>query len=124
MRLLTAASLCLAALTVAPASAAEVSLSIVLDGTGNAQRSVMRYECEDGIERTVTYVNAAPNFLALLPVEEQTLVMASTLSASGVRYASGQYVWWTSGVEADLYDLTQGEDAPAIAHCFEITETP
>jgi membrane-bound inhibitor of C-type lysozyme len=107
-----------------PASAQQATLSIDLGATGNAERTVTRYECEDGIERVVTYINAAPNFLALFPHEDKTLVMANVLSASGARYAAGQFIWWTSGPDADLYDVTAGEDAAPIAHCFEITETP
>ena len=121
--LAAALALCLP-LCALPAISVEAPLILSLGAAGNAERNVVRYECEDGVERAVTYINAAPNFLALVPVEDQTLVMAAGLAASGVRYAAGQYVWWSAGPEGDLYDLTEGEDAAPIAHCFEITETP
>jgi membrane-bound inhibitor of C-type lysozyme len=113
-------ALCLAA---QPAHAIDTSLQLVLDLPGNAERNVVPYQCEGLEPFSVEYVNANPIFLAFVPVNGETLIFVNVLSASGARYASGQYVWWTEGGQADLYDETLGEDAEPIA-CLEATETP
>jgi membrane-bound inhibitor of C-type lysozyme len=107
-----------------PASAVETSMQLVLTLEGNAQRDVITYEC-DGIEAplTVEYVNAHPIFLALVPIEEESLVFVNVISASGARYASGQWVWWTQGNEAQLIDETADEDAESIA-CHSAEDIP
>jgi len=112
-----------AVLATSPALAVSTAFTIDL-GNADAQRQTIRYQCEDGIERVVQYVNINPNFLALVPVEDGTLIFASVISASGARYAAGQWVWWTSGPEADLYDTTNGPDAPPVTHCLELNQTP
>jgi membrane-bound inhibitor of C-type lysozyme len=119
-RLLLTGLFCLASV---PAIAAGSAITLDL-GTGDGQRQTIRYECEDGIEREVQYLNVAPNFLALVPIEDDTLVFASVIAASGARYAAGQWVWWTKGAQADLYDETRGADSAPVTHCLEITQTP
>lgn len=98
-----------------------VQLSIAL--SGDAERRTVRYECE-GIEAPVVvrYVNAAPNFLALVPVGGHTLVFVNVAAASGARYVAGPYEWWTSGPEAGFADTTQPDAAPVL--CFEHSEAP
>jgi membrane-bound inhibitor of C-type lysozyme len=101
-----------------PASAVETSMQLVLTLEGNAQRDVITYEC-DGIEAplTVEYVNAHPIFLALVPIEEESLVFVDVI------VASGQWVWWTQGNEAQLIDETADEDAESIA-CHSAEDIP
>lgn len=108
------------------AQAAQVSLQLELSAGADFQRHVTIYDCGTAEPVTVSYINAAPNFLALVPVEGETeeLVFAATLAASGVRYASGQWVWWTKGVDASLYDITLGEDAEPVLTCAELNNTP
>jgi membrane-bound inhibitor of C-type lysozyme len=107
-----------------PALAVETSMQLVLTLDGNAQRDVVTYQC-DGLDEpmTVEYVNAHPIFLAMVPIDGEDLIFVNVISASGARYASGQYVWWTRGNDADLYDETADEDAEPIA-CHAILETP
>lgn len=106
-----------------PAGAVETSLQLVLELPGNAERNVVRYEC-DGLEPfAVDYVNASPIFLAIVPIEGEPLLFANVIAASGARYASGQYEWWTSGSEATLTDLTAPEGTEPLA-CLEIVDTP
>ncbi len=108
------------------AQAAEATLQIELGAKGDFERRVMTYDCNDGSSLPVTYINAAPNFLALLSVtdEPEPLVFSSVVAASGVRYVSGIWVWWTKGVDASLYDATLGEDAEAVLTCSELNNTP
>lgn len=115
----------LAVLCAGPALAVESSMQIVLELQGNAQRDVLTYECEELPDLiTVDYVNAAPTFLAFVPVNGEKLLFVSVLSGSGVRYASGQYEWSTKGAEATLIDLTAEEGATPMATCLEQTLTP
>lgn len=101
------------------------SVHIDLGTTGDFDRKAMNYGCK-GREQplVVTYINAAPNFLALVPVEDGTLLFTTVLAASGAKYASGKYVWWSKGPDASLYDLTQGDGSKPILTCSEVSETP
>jgi membrane-bound inhibitor of C-type lysozyme len=100
----------------------DVSAAVILNFSGNFERNVVRYECEGVEPFAVEYVNAAPNFLAILPVGGQKLLFVSTIAASGVKYVAGQYEWWTKGSDATLTDLQADPQTPAT--CLEITETP
>ncbi len=104
----------------------DVSASVILNFSGNFERTVVQYDCGQSEPLSVDYINAAPNFLAIVPVAEEPepLVFASVVSASGVRYAAGHWVWWTTGVDASLYDVTLGEDAEPVLTCSEINNTP
>jgi membrane-bound inhibitor of C-type lysozyme len=109
-----------------PAQAVETSLQIELATASDFERRVMLYDCSAGEPFSVTYINAAPNFLALVPIdgEPDLIVFAAVVAASGVRYVSGQWAWWTKGVDASLYDTTLGEDADPVLTCSEMTNTP
>lgn len=114
----------LIALTAPPALAAQTTLQMVIDLPGNAERNLINYRCDETTDIAVDYLNAAPNFLAILEVEGQELIFTSVVSASGVKYVSNQYVWWTKGAEANLFDELAGEDADPIASCIEVLQTP
>ncbi len=59
------------------------------------------YKCENGRKFTVQYLNKGDNSLAVVPVSDNsTLVFSNVISASGAKYAAGQYIWWTKGEEA------------------------
>jgi membrane-bound inhibitor of C-type lysozyme len=105
------------------AAAVETSMQIVLELSGNAERNVVRYECEGVEPFAVEYVNAAPVFLAFVPVAGENLVFVNVIAASGARYVSGQYEWWTRGSEATLADVTAAEGTEP-TECLEIVDTP
>lgn len=113
-------------LTAGTAGAVESTLQLQLSTDQDFERRTISYDCATEAPLVVTYLNAVPNFLALLPVEAETppLLFASVIAASGVRYASGQWIWWTKGADASLYDTTLGEDAPAVLTCSEISNSP
>jgi len=118
------AATCLAfALLTLPASA-QTSFLLGLSITGDAERKLVRYDCDGAESFDVEYVNAAPNFLAFVPRDGPTYLMASVVAASGVRYAAATYVWWTKGTEAALYDATEGDDAAPVLTCSEHIQTP
>ena len=101
----------------------DVSDQVVLSLTGNFERNTVPYQCE-GLDQplAVDFINAAPNFLALVPIGPQKLVFVATLSADGVKYVSGQYEFWTKGSDATLADLQSSDNTPH--PCTEITDTP
>ena len=124
---LLAAILSTALLTPAGVSAVETSLQLQLGGaTGDFERRTVLYNCSEGEPFDVTYINAAPNFLALAPIagEPELRIFAAVESASGARYAAGPFIWLTEGPEASLFDATLGDDAPAILTCSEMNNTP
>ena len=98
------------------ASAAELTISIPGDMDLAPERIQVTYDCA-GQSLDVEYTNAGPIALATFIYEGEPLVVANVLSASGARYAGGQYIWWTKGNDASLYDLMQGEDAAPILEC-------
>src|SRR5690606_32628804 len=72
------------------------------------------YRCGDR-EVSAQYINGGPVSLAVLVLGEELVVASNVIAASGAKYAGGQYVWWTKGEEATLYDLRKGEAAPGAA---------
>lgn len=100
------------------------SLTLTLDATSDIERRTVVYQCDNGDGFRVQYVNAAPNFLAILPVEGETHIFATTISASGARYVSGPYEWWNDGDEATLRDLRSEEGEAPLATCLAAGNTP
>jgi membrane-bound inhibitor of C-type lysozyme len=123
---MTAAAVAALLLLAAPAGAAQSSLQIELGSGGDFERRIVTYDCATEAPLVVTYLNAAPNFLAIVPVAEEPepLVFAAVIAASGVRYTAGKWIWWSKGVDASLYDATLGEDAEPVLTCTEINNTP
>ncbi len=106
------------AIILAAATSAAMASTVTLELPGDAQveRNAVDYKCGDQAVKA-EYVNAGDNSLVVLKLADQTVVAVTVLSASGARYAGQNYVWWTKGDNADLYDLTKGEDAPAVMSC-------
>lgn len=100
------------------------TLTLTLDATSDIERKTIVYQCDNGEGFRAQYINAAPNFLAIVPVEGETHIFATTISASGARYVSGPYEWWDSGDEATLRDLRSGDDEPPLATCLAAGNAP
>jgi membrane-bound inhibitor of C-type lysozyme len=96
-------------------SAFATTISFELPGSEPAETIAAQYDCK-GKKVSATYINAGSNSLAVLDLGGDIVVTVNVLSGSGARYAGQQYIWWTKGNEADLYDVTQGEEAPGV-HC-------
>lgn len=94
-----------------PVPAAEISITVP-DATDVERREAV-YDCGEH-EVPVEYVNAWPVALAILSLDGTTIVASNVLSGSGAKYAGAQYVWWSKGNEALLFDLMQGEDAAPV----------
>ncbi len=122
LRLIAAAGFaaCMASAS-AYAQQAQPHITLSLDASGEASVNTVTYKCADE-SLSVSYVNAEPNFLAILPVDGKSTVFASVMAASGARYASGQYEWWSKGDDATLRDLSAGEDAKPVLECSAASE--
>lgn len=99
-------------------AASAASIEIPLPEGIEAETVEAAYVCDER-NINVTYVNAGDISLALLEFEDKTVVASNVLSASGARYAGGQYIWWSKGDTADLYDLTEGGEETPAASCRE-----
>ena len=122
MRARTYAAITIAALALPAAGHAQqvrpgITLTIEVAGeAGEAAILPVTYDC-GGTALAVTYVNAEPNLLAIVPVEGRSTLFASVISGSGARYAGGRYEWWSKGDEATLRDLTAGDGAEPVLTC-------
>lgn len=112
MRLVFASIILVAASSAAVAS----TVTLELPGDEKVERNTVSYTC-GGTAVQAEYVNAGDNSLVVLTLGDRTVVAVNVLSGSGARYAGQNYVWWTKGDAADLYDLTKGEDAQPEFSC-------
>lgn len=94
--------LALAMCTAAAAAAAQATLSIPLKSGAADSVHSQTYTCGDGEPFSVQYVNAGANALAIFPIDGKDRIFVNAVSASGARYVSGVYVWWTKGDTATL----------------------
>lgn len=100
----------------------DVSAQVILQLHGDFQKTTHTYQCE-GVEQplTIEFINADPNFLAIVPVGERKVVFVNVMSASGAKYVAGQFEFWTKGAEATLSDL---QADPTSVSCAEVNDTP
>lgn len=101
-----------------------VGLTLTLESSGNIERDAVAYQCDDGEVLRVQYINAVPNFLAIVPVDGENLLMTTVISGSGARYVSGPYEWWSHQGEATLRDVRLDENEAPLATCTEASNTP
>jgi membrane-bound inhibitor of C-type lysozyme len=108
----------------APALAA-VDLNVGINLSGDVQIVTAIYGCGEGTDPvTVKYINAAPNFFAIVPIEGQDVVFVNVVSGSGAKYVSGVWEWWNKGSDASLHNVTEGLDAAPVLSCSEDVQTP
>lgn len=100
------------------ASESTVSIPLNLGTTDSVQSQV--YSCGEGEPFSVRYVNSGPNALAIFAIDGEDRIFVNVVSASGARYASGAYVWWTS---RDSATLENGLEAGSLETC-QLHETP
>ena len=99
----------------------DVSAQVVLSLAGDFQKTTHTYQCEGLEPFTVDFINAEPNFLAIIPVGPRKMVFVNVMSASGAKYVAGQFEFWTKGSEATLTDL---QATPPTVNCTETVVTP
>ncbi len=93
---------------------AQTTLSLPLNG---ATLEDITYFCDGGALVEVRYLNAGPNSLALLPIAGEQRIFVNVIAASGARYVSGEYEWWTKGRSASLTNATNDADTQS---CVEM----
>jgi membrane-bound inhibitor of C-type lysozyme len=111
------ATLLAAQIAIGSAAAQNSTIAIPLPGGQKVERMKVAYSCNGGLKVQAEYFNAQPIALATIAFKKDFVVLANVMAGSGARYAGGQYIWWTKGDNADLYDVTKGENAPPIASC-------
>jgi membrane-bound inhibitor of C-type lysozyme len=78
----------------------------------------VRYACKGDRHVAVSYVNATNgDSFAVLPVDGAKHVFVGVLSGSGVRYASGRYIWWNKGNTGMLIIDGDASAAPLLGDC-------
>lgn len=104
---------------------ATVDLNVGINLSGDVQIVTAVYGCGDAMpELTVKYINAAPNFFAIVPIEGADMVLVNVVTASGAKYVGGVWEFWNKGTEASLHNVTEGLDAAPVLSCSENVETP
>jgi membrane-bound inhibitor of C-type lysozyme len=117
-------ALAVALVATSPALAA-VDLNVGINLSGDVQIVTAIYGCGEGTDPlTVKYINAAPNFFAIVPIDGEDVVMVNVISASGAKYVSGVHEWWNKGTDASLHNVTEGLDAAPVLTCSENVQTP
>jgi heat shock protein HslJ len=86
---------------------------INIPGARTVDRQALRYDCA-GQSIAAEYINAGPVSLVTLTIGGEFVVASNVLSASGAKYAGGQYIWWTKGDGATLIDTMKGENDPGV----------
>jgi membrane-bound inhibitor of C-type lysozyme len=109
--------LAVVAAALASPAIADAGVTLGLTLGGNTEIKTVQYTCKNHDPVTMQYVNAEPNFLAVLPLDGKSLIFVSVLAASGTKYASGQYELFSKGPEISLQDTTEGLDAAPVLQC-------
>ena len=113
-----------ASLALATPALAAVELNVGINLSGDVQIVTTPYGCGADEPLVVRYINAQPNFFAIIPIEGRDVVFVNVISGSGAKYVSGQYEWWNKGTDATLHDVTEGLDAAPVLTCAENVQTP
>ena len=90
---------------------AEPVLSIPLPLTEESNVIPAEYDCPDSGKVSVSYINAGENSLAIISADDMDRVFVNVISASGARYVSGEYEWWSKGDKATFTNLTEEDSA-------------
>lgn len=101
----------LASMTVEPEGA---DVTIRVPGADAVDRQAVRYDCGGKIV-DAEYINAGPVALVAFTIDGTFIVASNVIAASGAKYAGGQYVWWSKGDEATLFDATKGDGDQGVA---------
>ncbi len=117
-------SLIAASIALASPALAAVELNVGINLSGDVQIVTTIYGCGAEEPLTVRYINAQPNFFAIIPIDGQDIVFVNVISGSGAKYVSAQYEWWNKGADATLHDVTEGLDAAPVLTCTENVQTP
>jgi membrane-bound inhibitor of C-type lysozyme len=98
--------------------AAAQAPTVVFRGASVANAELRSYACNDHRHVEVSYIDTVEgDSLAMLAIDGHAHIFVAALAASGVRYVSGPYVWWTKGSRASLKRDDDGDGKPLLADC-------
>jgi membrane-bound inhibitor of C-type lysozyme len=104
--------------------ASATDLTIHLSGSQPLSRKTVQYQCDGQAEATglpatafqVEYINGAGNSLVVVPVQGASLIFTNVTSASGARYAAGQYIWWDAAGSVNFYSDSLAGKSQSACH--------
>ena len=104
--------------------AGATDLIIHLSGSQPLSRKTVQYQCDGqatatGLPATafpVEYINGAGNSLVVVPVQGASLIFTNVTSASGARYAAGQYIWWDAAGSVNFYSDSLAGKSQSACH--------
>ncbi|EJF79204.1 Membrane-bound lysozyme inhibitor of C-type lysozyme precursor [Candidatus Bartonella washoeensis] len=118
-----------------------IALSVFLFGSINASANslvievpddpeptteTISYQCDMGKSKVhveATYHNAGNIALVDFKWNGKRIIGSNVISASGAKYVSGQYIWWTTKNEVIFYDLINDPKEEKPIHCVEEKST-
>ena len=104
--------------------AGATDLTIHLSGSQPLSRKTVQYQCDrqatatglPGAAFPVEYINGGGNSLVIVPVHGASLIFTNVTSASGARYAAGQYIWWDAAGSVNFYSDSLGGKTQSACH--------
>ena len=104
--------------------AGATDLTIHLSSSQPISRKTVQYQCDGqaaatGLPATafqVEYINGAGNSLVVVPVQGASLIFTNVTSASGARYAAGQYIWWDAAGSVNFYSDSLAGKSQSACH--------
>jgi membrane-bound inhibitor of C-type lysozyme len=110
-------------------AASATQLTIQLSGSQPLTRKTVQYQCDAhaagiGLPAGVfpaEYINGAGNSLVVVPVHGASTIFANITSASGARYAAGQYIWWEAGGAVTFYSDSLAGKSQSVCHRVNAT---
>jgi membrane-bound inhibitor of C-type lysozyme len=104
--------------------AGATDLTIHLSGSQPITRKIVQYQCDGQAAATglpasafpVEYINGGGNSLVIVPVKGASLIFTNVSSASGARYAAGQYIWWDAAGSVNFYSDSLAGKSQSACH--------
>jgi membrane-bound inhibitor of C-type lysozyme len=104
--------------------AGATDLTIHLSGSQPVSRKTVQYHCDGQAAATglpaatfpVEYINGGGNSLVIVPVKGASLIFTNVSSASGARYAAGQYIWWDAAGSVNFYSDSLAGKSQSACH--------
>jgi membrane-bound inhibitor of C-type lysozyme len=90
-----------------------------------ANSEIRNYVCNRQETLSVAYVATVDgDAFAYLTAEGRPHIFINVLAASGAKYVSGPYVWWTKGPTGNLSRADDSDAAPLLADCHVVAAPP
>ncbi|WP_375665043.1 MliC family protein [Bartonella sp. TT121SHDZB] len=102
------------------------SLVIEVPDDPEPTTEVVAYQCDTSTNKKrieATYLNAGNISLVDFKWNGKRIIASRSISASGVKYMGGPYIWWTKGNEATLSDLINDPEEKNLIRCVEEQKT-